>query len=311
MEKICAKEKMPRAILAFAASLAILILLSGCLEVRTTQYFYPNGRSHVVQQIGVGGLLTVLNSSGFPYMNSTEPGAWENAFETACLEVQKAEKGAMCHRSGSWFMLDQDRVIGADYSFDSYPDFPYTVYDLRIFRPPQIPSDLLRNNSMLPVKYGAGFFANTSKSDAAALSKAGVKYTYFIRMPGEVYSASHGTVTSDGVELDVLSQYSSGEFVRIKSREYDWGQLSVGIIFGLDVLLLLDVAAIFGVAWIKRNSDKIERMRAEAKAREDEARAAERRKKLTGYKVYSMEEEGSVSKLGFENEGEKGKKKKQ
>lgn len=289
-----------------AAAFALLfLLLSGCVDIQVRQYFYPNGRSHVVQAIEISGLLGVLNSSSLEWNNQSGYGAWDELANISCSSAGMAEQGATCHRNGNWLMIDQERVSDEDYIFKSYSQFPYVIYDVTILRPPMIPAAAIGASKLLP-NISSTYFTNSSPDAVNSFRGAGVLYSYAAVMPGEIFNATDGTVNGSEVQFDVLSQELSHKPVVIKSREYDWGQISIAVIFGLDIFLFFDVAIIMGINYAKKHKSEIERMREEAKERAAEARAAQRRQKLKGFEVYSYEGGDSIFKAGEDGKGKKG-----
>lgn len=273
-----------------------MLLLLGCVEIRATQYFFPNGRSHIVQQIEISGLLDVLNTSGLSWNNQTGFEAWDDLANYSCDAVRRYEPGASCHRSLSWMLIDQDRVSDVDYVFKSYSQFPYIIYEVTLLRPPAIPSAAIATSEFLPNISGM-FFANATVEKVAALKGAGMRYSYKVVMPGEIYNHSAGALVDGGLEFDVLSQAMSRSNVNIKSRTPDWEQITIAIIFALDLLLFIDVGGIWLINFFKRHKQQIERLRQDANEKAESARQIARRTKLKGYDVYSYEQGDSISKI--------------
>lgn len=283
-----------RAVFAILLAL-IFILSSGCVQINVHQYFYPNGRSQVVQQVSVAAISAVMQSSGVMLGNSSDVD-WDLEINRSCAQIWMIERSARCARSGDWLIIEQSRVADVDYVFKSYDQFPYTIYELNILRPPVIPLSLLRDKSLL--KYGQGdSFSNASIDPISSYRSAGLSYKYYVEMPGEIFNITEGRMDGQRMQFDVLEQAKKKKPVIIKSRDVNWEQVALSAIAVLDIFLFMDLAALYAVHWAKRHKSDLDRLKQEAEERAAEQRRAAKRAKLKGYQVYNYDGTEGVSKL--------------
>ncbi len=282
---------------AIAAMASFLLLLSfGCVQISVQQFFYPNGRSQVVQQVEVEPLVAALNSSGLVYQNRSGFEGWEAVINSSCARAPSYERGSRCRRIEGWLVIEQSRVQSADYVFTSYDQFPYTIYELTVLRPPKIPLDILDDSSLVKFRQG-DLFANSSDLEVGALSQSGIRYAYFIQMPGDIFNISEGRLVDRGMEFDVLVQALAHRPLYVKSRVLNLQQVALAIIILLDAFLFFDVAFLYAIGWVRKHKQQLDKLRREADARAAEARAAQKKSKLRGYEVYEYDQGEPISKL--------------
>lgn len=269
-----------------------MFLLAGCVELHVRQQFYPNGRSSVLQQIYIGEAVQTLSNAGFspPEPFNSTPQGWSDYIQSSCQTVGQKEVGAMCHRDGDWLIIDQDRVSGSDYSFNSYESFPYTIYDLKIYRMPAPPLAELGNIGVARAPLDGGL-TNATDASIKQVRAAGAAYKYLLVMPGEVVNYNAGRLTEAGIEVDVLSQMSSHQILRVKSRALNLQQLALLIIVGLDILLFFDLFAIWVFREYSRRRAEAERKRREIEEEEGRHHIVPKNKKLRGYEVYKAKDD--------------------
>jgi hypothetical protein len=270
-----------------ALALVLILVLAGCIEFHVRQQFYPNGRSTVLQQIPINRALILLKESGVkpPSPYDEDPNGWLAYIDSLCKNAGTYEPGAICHRLNDWLIIDQDRIPGEDYIFVSYSAFPYTIYELTVLKVPSPPTPLLEqlNVNHVPVERD---LSHPKKEFVQQATQTGVKYEYFIIMPGEVLESSDGSVTPDGVKVDVMSQLQKRRPIRVRSRQIELEQLSILLTIPLSIFVLFDLVVLWAYRdWRGRREFAISRKK-ELQNTLMQERVAKRAIKLKGNEVY-------------------------
>ncbi|MFH1306224.1 MAG: hypothetical protein ABIH83_01020 [Candidatus Micrarchaeota archaeon] len=271
---------------AFAAIILFLFIFSGCVRIESYEQFYPNGRSRVVSQIYVASLVKTLDISGLPppeaYANN---GGWEAYIEDECNSFSETNPGYMCHRSGDWLIIDNDRVSGSQFILVSYESLPYTMYELTIFQPPLPPVSGFEEVGQFHLPSNTSF-SSIDNYTVAQLKAAGLKYNYLVIVPGEITDYNYGKLTEQGVVVDAVAVAEKGEPIRVTSRELKLPHLTMLILGALFLSLFLDFAAIWILmAWAKRKEEST-RKRLEQETTEARKRVFRKDETLKDSEVY-------------------------
>jgi hypothetical protein len=141
-------------------------------------------------------------------------------------------------------------------------------------------------------------FAHANQTAVTQALQAGVRYTYTIRMPGDITEYNTGRLTDAGLEINVLEQMARAQPLRIKSHTLNWPQMALLLIVALDVLLFVDLVGIWVInAWRAR----VKAVQEKARLKEEEEmrkRGFPKNKKLSGNEVWKADETHQKLHLG-------------
>jgi len=224
----------------YASHYALLLglmamLISGCVSLDFRQKVERNGDSVFTESIDLSTLL----SAGSQY------GADEAVLSKTCENITAKDSAINCSYDGGVITISK-KVAAQDggYMFNRSSEFPYVVYTLEVRKVPQF----VESDTFSSAPAGAtdtDFKSPSAKLTAATMKTAGASISYKVEMPGELVSAENGDIVKneDGIayaEYDVLGLMSEGEYIVVKSREYD--VLMLGIAAGAAVLLIGGIA---------------------------------------------------------------------
>lgn len=285
------KQSLRRFICVFA--IAAIFLLSGCVRLEVHEQFYPNGRSRVVSQIYVQNLAQTLQDAKIPpparYSNSS---GWEKYIEDECASFSSKTYGANCHRSGEWLIIDDSRISGPDYVITSYDSFPYTIYELTIYRPPvpKIPGFEEIAGVKIPSN---STFSSLSDLELSQIRASGLKFNYLITVPGEIVEHNAGNATGSDLSLDAVEVAQSQKPIEIKSRLLNLSQVATIAVGGLFLFLTIDFAAIWALREWSARKEISDKLRATREAEDAKKRVFRKDSRLKGNQVYISPEENS------------------
>ncbi len=215
-----------------AALLLLLLLLTGCVDVKYTQTFDRSGSSYIIQEVN-----TTL-------LSKTAGSIDQRELQEACDEVAPGiscsfEKGIL--KIGANFLPGEN-----SYSFRSDNGFPIARYEADISHFPDFNSSGMQSSSSVTSQFGQNrrFDDPALSMISARMRSSGVKMTYVVEMPGEIIEAEGGEIRGNRAYFDVLSLLEGQGAIRVVSRELNYVYIALGLIILLIAYRLLRVSFI-------------------------------------------------------------------
>ncbi|MEM3361771.1 MAG: hypothetical protein QXG16_00395 [Candidatus Anstonellaceae archaeon] len=275
--------------------LPLFLFFSGCVYIEVYHKFYPNSTSLVISQIKYDNLVEVLKKTSIKPQNFEN---WEEFLYYSCKNLGNLTNFSyICNKKENWLIVENKEIATKNYIMNYYNAFPFEIYEIKIFKLPDLPFYVLNsslNSTHLKILVFNYSFSTENKY-LMQLQASGLKYKYTIDVPGQIIEYNHGKLIDNRVVVDPFDvAFSEEKFIYIKSRELNLRQASILIITFLVLFLFFDLVIILALNSFRK---RIFRALEEKKILEEKR----------GKKIFDHESDQNINSnlISFPSSGEK------